>query len=155
MKHIPLFIFPILFVSGCFGPYIGSVGSTHQHATFKVYLDGNGLNLLNPKYMVKSQHVHMEGEDADTIHKHATGVTLGYFFKTLGMKLDNSCFTTDDGNNYCNNGDKTLKFYVNGVRSNDYDQHEIFNNEKYLISYGNENDSEIQKQIDSVSNPVG
>ena len=155
MRHIPLFILPILFVSGCFGPYIGSVGSTHQHATFKVYLDGNEMNLLSPKYMVKSQHVHIEGGDTDTIHKHATGVTLGYFFNTLNMKFDKDCFVSDDKISYCNNGDKKLKFYVNSVQNEEFGDHEIKEGEKYLISYGDNSEEEIQKQLNSIKNLDG
>ena len=73
-----------LFLIGCtnkesFGPY----GSTHSHADFKVYILGKPLNFNSPQYQVMEELTHIENNDGDILHVHATGLTLGYFLKSL------------------------------------------------------------------------
>lgn len=126
---------------------IGPLGSTHEHASFIVYINGESLNFAHPQYMVTDKFVHIENMDGKEIHKHATGVTLGYFFKTLGFKFNNECFILDDKTKYCNDKEKKLNFYVNGVQNYNYEKYEITEGDKYLISYGDNSNEEIQKQI--------
>ena len=103
-KKIILFVLMalLLILSACvkknnFGPY----GSTHMHADFKVYILGNALNFNSAKYQVMEDLTHVENIDGDVLHIHATGITLGYFFKSLGFELTRDCFKMDTGNNYC------------------------------------------------------
>ncbi len=153
-KGILILLIFILFIAGC-AKSLGPVGSTHEHASFKIYLDGQEFDIYHPKYELRSNYVHMEGGDFTAIHKHATGVTLGFFFNTLGFKLDDKCLKIE-GSSYCNSGDKTLKFYINGIlQSSKYGEHEIHNGEHYLISYGNDSQEEMQKQLNSVPEPQG
>ena len=147
MKILILLAF-LLFIASC-ASSIGPVGSTHQHAVFKVFIEEKQINFSENKYMVRSQYVHIEGGDGETIHKHATGVTIGYFLKTLNFDFDKNCIKTDSGENLCNDNGNTLKFYINGIKSREYDGHEIKDGEKYLITYGNESEEEIQKQLES------
>ncbi|MFQ5763201.1 MAG: protein-disulfide isomerase, partial [Candidatus Bathyarchaeia archaeon] len=78
-------------------PGLGTVGSTHEHASFKVYVNGELIDFSQGKYQLKSRYVHVEGNVGDILHVHATGVKLGFFFETLGMKFTSSCLTLDDG----------------------------------------------------------
>ena len=122
-------------------PKIGPVGSTHIHQDVKIYLDGQQLDLSQQKYQVRAPQVHVEDGDGDVIHVHATGVPIGMFFDSLGMKLTTNCFETDDGTNYCNeksDGGKTLKFYVNGQKSlnGEFEKYIPRDVDKILISYG-------------------
>ena len=71
------------------------------------------------------------------------------------MKLNSTCFVTDTGNEFCNEGDKTLKFYVNNQSSDIFDDYEFHDLDKVLISYGNETDSQIQTQLASITNKAG
>lgn len=134
---------------------VGPVGSTHEHVDFKVYLNSIAIDFSQPKYQVKSPLVHVEGGDGDVIHKHATGVKIDLFLQSLGMKLNSTCFVTDTGNEFCNEGDKTLKFYVNNQSSDIFDDYEFHDLDKVLISYGNETDSQIQTQLASITNKAG
>ena len=145
---ILILLLSLLFIASC-AQAIGPVGSTHQHAIFKVFIEGNQINFSQDKYMVRSQYVHIESGDGETIHKHATGITIGYFFKTINFDFDKKCFKTDSGENLCNDNENTLKFYINGIKSEEYGNHEIKDGEKYLITYGNESEEEIQKQLES------
>lgn len=123
---------------------IGDLDSEHSHANFKVYINGQALNFAHPEYMVRNEFVHIEDMDGDEIHKHATGVTLGYFFKTLGFEFNKKCFVMDTSEKYCSEKGKTLKFYVNEQRNYDYGNYEIREGDKYLISYGSDSEEIIQ-----------
>ena len=72
-------------------------------------------------------------------------------FRSLGMDFSNNCLVVEK-QSYCNAGNIKLKFYVNGQLNNEFDNHVIHNLDKILVSYGNENEAEIQKQLNSVTN---
>lgn len=92
----------------------GELGSAHWHADFMVVINGDRVDFSKDKYMVQSRYVHFENGDGTTIHKHATGVPLAYFFKTIGWNLTNECLTTDTGTSYCTGEGGTLRIIVNG-----------------------------------------
>jgi hypothetical protein len=132
---------------------IGVVGEVHEHADFKVYLDGVAYNFSQEKYMsrqdnILSNFIHLHDMKGTLIHKHARGATLGLFFESLGMKFDNRCFILDDGTAYCNTDKKTLRMYVNGKINYIFEAYELHDLDRILISYGT--DDEIQEQFASV-----
>ena len=143
---------------------IGPLGSTHIHTDFAVFLDGNQITPLGPKYFVRASHVHVEegaGEGV-VIHMHATGVSLGNFFNTLGMKFDQDCFVTDNKVSYCNTASsllgqsKTIKMFIkhaggNWTQSSEYDKYVFTDLDKILITYGNETPDQLQQQMNSVT----
>lgn len=130
---------------------IGPLRSTHQHADMKVYINGKAIDFSQKKYQLASRFIHFEEGVGDVIHIHATGLTIGHLFKSLGGEISNDCMTIDK-QTYCNEGDKTLKFYVNGQKSNEFSSHIIKDLNKYLISYGNDDNAAIQKQLNSITN---
>ncbi len=132
-------------------PRIGPVGSTHIHQDLKIYLEGKQIDLSQQKYQVKVPYVHVEGGDGDVIHVHATGVIIGMFFDSLGMKFSKECFNTDEGRIYCNDGEKTLKFIVNGAANEEFDKYLLKDLDKILISYGSENQTEVQAQLNTIT----
>jgi uncharacterized protein with PQ loop repeat len=141
---------------------IGALGSAHIHADFAIFLDGRELTPLPPKYFERSQYIHMEkGPGAGSvIHMHATNVPLSLFFRSLGMSFDSNCFKLDTGQEYCNNGNRTLKMYVKHVDSDWEENFEygdyVFNDlDKILISFGNETEDELRLQMDSVTDFAG
>ena len=128
----------------------GAVGSTHEHAAFKLFINGQSIDFSQPKYQVKSQYIHFEGGDGNTIHKHATGVDIDFLFETIGIKFTSECLTMDNGTQYCNEGSNTLKFFVNGGRNNMYNNYVLKDNDKILISYGAEEQQQIDEQLKTV-----
>ena len=135
---------------------IGPLGSTHIHTDFAIYLSGQQITPLPSKYFVRSPFIHMEsGPGVGTvIHMHATNVPLNFFFKSLGMSLTKDCFTLDNGSQYCNSSNTTLKFFVKHAggswQSNDQFGDYIFKDlDKIIISYGNETD--LTQQENSVT----
>ena len=130
---------------------IGPLGSTHKHADVKVYINGKAIDFSQHKYQVTTSYIHFEDGLGDVIHTHATGLNLGHLFKSVGGDLTNNCLVFES-QSYCNNGDKTLKLYVNGQPSNEFGSKVINDLDKYLISYGGEDGESIKKQLDSVTN---
>lgn len=126
----------------------------HYHADFKVYIEGKGLNFNQEQFFVKSRFVHVEndvqGDSEKVIHMHATGVPLWLFFESIGMKFETDCFTVDTGVKYCNNAEKSLKFYVNGIENSEFGDYVFNEGDKILISYDNKNE-DISSQLSSVT----
>ncbi len=125
----------------------GALGSTHEHTAFRLFINGQVIDFSQPKYQVKSQYVHFENGDGDTIHKHATGVDIGFLFETLGMKFTSECIAMDDGTDYCNDSNNTLKFFVNGVRNDMFNNYVLNDGDRILLSYGSETQEQIDEQL--------
>ena len=130
----------------------GALGSDHAHAALLVNIFGDEFDFSAPAYQIKSSWTHFEGRDGSTIHKHATGVTLGYLFETLALGLDDQCFTFQDGRNFCTNDDYELVFFINGKQVSDIRDYEIVEDDRVLISYGTETPEEIQAQLLKLEN---
>ena len=128
-------------------PGAGKLGDEHVHASMLVRIFGDKFDFSLPAYQVKSSWIHFEAQDGTTVHRHSTGVTLGYLFDTLKIKLTDDCFIFPDNREFCTNEDYSLKFFINhkpvpGIR--DY----VFNDQdRILISYGNENKTQIDAQL--------
>lgn len=119
-------------------------------------MDGKKIDFSQSKYQSteeKSFHpdTHFHDGNGKIIHKHRTGITLGDLFSSIGIQFNTTCFTIDTKEQFCNDDKKTLKFFVNGTRNDQYDTYELKNEDKILISYGDEATEEIQTQIASIS----
>lgn len=129
---------------------IGPLRSAHLHADVKVYINGHTIDFSQRKYQLASRFIHFEEGIGDVVHIHATGLTIGHLFKSLGIDFNDNCIVVE-GKNYCNENDKKLKFYANGKPNNEFDNYVIKNLDKYLISYGSGDGAEMQKQLNSVT----
>jgi hypothetical protein len=125
----------------------GALGSEHSHAGILVKIFGDSFDFSAPAYQIKSAWIHFEGNDGTTIHKHATGVTLGYLFETLGLGLDDQCYEFQDGRSFCTNEDYSLKFFINGQQVDSVINYETADDDKILITYGAETPEEIESQL--------
>ena len=123
----------------------GVLGSAHVHAAFAVKLNGTKLDFSDNKYQVKSRFMHVENGDGNTLHRHATGVPIAEFFKSIKMNVTDSCFTNDNGTKYCSNGKQNLEFYVNGQKTKSIADYVFNDDDRILIVYG---DSPIQVKQD-------
>ena len=140
---------------------IGILGSQHIHADWKIYINGNQLDLSDKYYgrirdgKSASSFIHAEAsageKTGDVLHMHATGVPLWILFKSIGMDFNKDCIALDDKEKSCNDGNKKLKFYVNGKENNKFENY-VFNDlDKILISYGNEKGEEVKNQLTSIT----
>ncbi len=129
---------------------IGLVNSAHDHADMIVYVNGERINFSQEQFQVRSTYVHFEGGDGDVVHTHATNVNLGFTFQALGMRITSTSISTQDGQLYENGAAGELKVFVNGVRIEDPPNYIIQALDKILISYGDENEAELQALLETV-----
>ncbi len=130
----------------------GAMGSAHDHASILVKIFGDTFSFDGPAFQIKSPWIHFEGRDGSTIHKHATGVTLGYLFDTLSIGLDDQCYVFPDGKSYCTNDDYVLKFFINDEPVTDINDYAIDEGDKVLIIFGAETPEEIDGYLLQLEN---
>lgn len=133
------------------------LGSAHNHANITVFINGRQYDFAKPEYYMKSPLLHVDNnqniKDAGSvIHMHAKDVPMWWFFESLGMKLTKDSLTLAGGEVLKNESGNTLKYYLNGKKVDELGNYVFQPLDKLLISYGPENDPDIQKQIDSVPN---
>ena len=130
----------------------GALGSEHAHAAILVKIFGDTFDFDGPAFQIKSAWIHFEGRDGTTIHKHATGVTLGFLFDTLSIGLDDQCYVFPDGKSFCTQDDYTLNFFINGEQVSDIRDYEIMEDDRILIVYGGETPEELDAYLLQLDN---
>lgn len=138
-------------------PGAGQLGDEHEHASMLVRIFGDKFDFSLPAYQVKSPWIHFEGGDGNTVHRHATGVTIGFLFDTLKIGFDDECFIFPDKtpeHTFCTNDDYSLKFYVNHEKVASLENYVLNEDDRILISYGNENQTQIDAQLRELDNQV-
>jgi hypothetical protein len=126
--------------TGSFGP----LGSAHVHAIFEVRLDGTAIDFSQQKYQVQSQFIHVENRDGTTLHRHSITVPVGEFFRSVKMDIQNGCFILDNGTKYCDQGDKQLRYFVNGTERSSIMDYILQDNDRILVNYGNDTQEQLQ-----------
>ena len=125
----------------------GKLGDEHIHASLLVSIFGDKFDFSTPNYQVKTPWIHFENQDGDTIHRHSTGVELEFLFNSMSVGVDENCFVFPDGRQFCNNEDYSLKFYINQQLVKDIRQYVIQEDDRILITYGNDDQLAIDKQL--------
>ena len=132
-------------------PGAGPLGSAHEHALFLAKLHGDTFDLSGPGFQIKSSYIHFEARDSSTIHKHATGVTLGYLLESMRIGLDDECYTFQASaggeRRFCTNEEFSLKFYVNHQPVPNLSEYIFEDGDRILISYGGEEQTQIDAQL--------
>ena len=125
----------------------GKLGDEHIHASLLVKIFGDKFDFTTPNYQVKTSWIHFENQDGDTIHRHSTGVELEFLFNSMKIAMDDECFVFPDGRQFCTNNDYTLQFYINQQKVDDIRNYIIQEEDRILITYGNEDQEAIDKQL--------
>ena len=128
-------------------PNAGPLAGVHEHVSILVKIFGDKFDFSKSAYQIKNPYIHFEGNDGNTIHRHADNVTLGFLFETMNLKLTEECFVFSDGRSFCSNDKYLLEFYVNGEQVDSVNDFVISQNDRILISYGSENIEGIQEQL--------
>jgi hypothetical protein len=131
-------------------PGAGILGDEHVHSSMLVKLHGDTFDFSSPAYQIKSSWIHFEAQDGTTIHRHSTGVTLGFLFETLAIGLDDKCYAfkgTGGERAFCTDDNYSLKFYVNHQPVPNLTEYVFKDGDKILISYGDETQEEIDSQL--------
>ena len=131
-------------------PGSGTLGDEHVHSSLLVKLHGDTFDFSSPAYQIKSSWIHFEAQDGTTIHRHSTGVTMGWLFQNIAIGLDDECFAfkgTGGERTFCTNDEYSLKFYVNHQPVPNLTEYIFEDGDKILISYGGETQEEIDSQL--------
>jgi hypothetical protein len=65
----------------------------------------------------------------------------------MNIATDENCFVFPDGRQFCTNEDYSLKFYINQQLVEDIRKYVIQEDDRILITYGNEDQLAIDKQL--------
>ena len=125
----------------------GRLGDEHVHASLLVRVFGDTFDFSSPTYQIKSSWIHFEDTDGTTIHRHSSGVTLGFLFDTLNIGIDDECYRFPDGRQFCTNEDYSLKYYINHQLANGIRDYVFEDGDRLLITYGNETPEQIEEQL--------
>ena len=146
----------ILFPSDNVAARYGDLGSAHDHAALLISLNGTDVDLAQQKYMVRSNYMHIESYkgtlDGTTLHKHSSNVPLGEFLKSIRMDISNGCFITDSNQRFCDTDEYRLTSYVNGNETNDIMNYVPNDDDRILITYGNQNSTELDREFEKLNN---
>ena len=128
-------------------PGAGKLGDEHVHSSLLVRIFGDKFDFSVPSYQIKNSWIHFEDSDGTTIHRHSTGVTLGFLFDSLNIGIDDKCFVFPDGRQFCTNEDYSLKYYINHQPVSDIRDYIFEDGDRILISFGSETPDEIEDQL--------
>ena len=132
-------------------PGAGKLGDEHEHASVLVRIFGDKFDFSATTYQIKSSWIHFEESDGNTVHRHSSGVTLGYLFETLGIEIDENCYIFADGRQFCTNEDYSLKYFINHDSVNSINDYVIQDDDRILISYGSETEGQINQQLNELN----
>ena len=135
-------------------PGAGKLGDEHEHASLLVRIFGDKFDFTSPTYQIKSSWIHFEDRDGTTIHRHSSGVTLGYLFANLGIDIDSECYKFPDGRHFCSNEDYRLKYYINHQIVKDVNDYVLEEDDRILITYGSETPEQIEEQLKELDSQV-
>ena len=130
----------------------GLLGDEHEHASLLVKIFGDSFDFSVPSYQIKSSWIHFEESDGTTIHRHASGIKLGYLFDGLKIGVDSECYVFQDGRQFCTNEDYSLKYFINHQKVSDIQNYVLEDGDRILITYGSETPEKIEEyliQLDS------
>ena len=128
-------------------PGAGVLGDEHEHASVLVRIFGDKFDFSLPSYQIKSSWIHFEAQDGTTVHRHSSGVTMGYMFESMGIQISEECYIFPDGREFCNNEDFTLKYYINHERVSGINEYVLNDGDRILISYGDDDQTTIDAQL--------
>ena len=129
---------------------------SHDHGDFLVYLGTKKLDFTDDRYQstassTKSADVHLHDNKGDVIHLHADGVSLAYFFTSIGFTLTSECFTLDTGEANCIDEANVLELYVNGELYDDAPEYIINDEDRILLYYGTADQPALQQYLDEIT----
>jgi hypothetical protein len=128
-------------------PGAGPLGNVNVQAGILTMIYGQQFDYSSAAYQVKNAYIDFEKENGETIHMHAANVTLGFLFNSLNIGLTDNCFTFPDKRAFCTDDKYSLKFFINHHQVQDISNYVIKQNDRILISYGNENSTQIDAQL--------
>lgn len=195
LRFLPVIIAAIAMGAAAMTPkqYAQNPDPNHTHADFAVWVNGTQLDFTDGRYMsappaqasvfdllVPTAHAHEEEVAAlpgreylhlhdgngHVLHRHKPGLTIGDFFASLGLDMEDTCFTLDDflfaqldqgwvadfarTKKLCNDGKFRWSMIVNGTKVAMNHHYVPQDMDKILLSYGS-SDTAADEQYKSIS----
>ncbi len=134
----------------------------HTHADFAVFIEGEKFNFADPAYMSgttdesdpehtrRDPFLHLHDGIGYVIHRHKPGLTVGEFFASLGFKMDEACLTTDAGEQYCSEGVKRWRMFVNAEEKPWNPQFAFNDLDQILLTFGADED-EVRREFKAMT----
>ena len=129
--------------------YGANTETTHYHAGFAIYINGNLEKLENPGNYVETSacggdftdnplsRVHLHKPHPHVIHIHDKAVSWQHFFNNIGWSLNNKWLANGD-NFYRKTDSRKLRFILNGQQVDYPTSKVIENGDVLLIDYGSD-----------------
>lgn len=134
----------------------GSVGSAHEHAGFMINVNGTPIDFSQEIYQVQSRLIHVEGGDGFTLHRHTDRVPFGEFLASVGMGIEDGCFSVSGGGQtqeFCSNGEENLRAFVNRTEltpPSSITEYIVQDGDRILVTYGSQSAEELSQELDAV-----
>jgi len=139
--------------------------AVHYHANFALYINGQQEPFKGSQYyeeeamcsiattVTPETRAHMHDNINDVVHVEDHAVTWGQFFANLGWTLGPNFIARPDGTIFAAQGDMKLNVLLNGqdhTGVNDITNTVINDEDKLLISYGDESSASLQQQYHAI-----
>lgn len=125
----------------------------HAHFDLRTVLGSTVLDLSKPKYQSTAggqeldPAIHVHNGNGTTVHLHQTGITLAYFYHTLGMTLTGTSFTDEHGATWKNSPAGTLRLFVNDTeRTADIQTYIPQDLDRVLLVFGKQDAAAIARE---------
>lgn len=119
-----------------------------RHASFLIFTNGTRRVFTAAMYHNLSEDVFIEAGNPAVVHVKKIGITWQGFFDTLPVELSKTCLVTGTKETFCNTTTRSLKFFLNGERVENFLDMEIQHGDWALISYGIENEAQIASELE-------
>lgn len=122
--------------------------SAHEHADIAIRVRGQLLDLSAERFQSEAGHVlsdyaHLHDGIGTIVHKHARGVSYGYFLWTIRLPLAHGCMTQPSGLPLCDTDREYWTAIVNGQVEPNLRDREIRDLDRVLLSYGSETPTQL------------
>ncbi len=122
-------------------------------ASFAIFTNGTFRIFSDERYQNLSKDVYLQNPNPNIVIVKKENITWNDFFKTLPMQLSKDCLITGTKQTFCTGAAGSLKFYINGVEDPNSLDKTIHQNDKLLVSFGDETEEKIQNQFQQIPNP--
>ncbi len=119
-------------------------------ARFLIYTNGTKRIFSTRKYYLQWPDAFLRSDGPTIVHVATKGTTWGNFFHSLPLTLTQQCLVISQLQQFCTDSENSLKFYLNGKKISEFLTLEIHDGDRALISYGAENNVDIQDQLAAV-----
>lgn len=130
---------------------IGPLEGKQVFADFAIFINNHEYKLNQSRFLDRNPYIFISAPYYSLLQVRAENVPLKFFFQSINWKISRDCLELHNNEKYCTNETHSLKFYVNRKKMDDISYYVVQDLDKILISFGNETEEEIQKQLNSIS----